>query len=151
MTFRKASLIIAEVNDLMRFDLVSYYDKEEKKKVFHEIFGGHVTPSDVVQMDFGAVVKAVESYFGDYKRNDIVIEKKSGLPCMITYVDDSKGNTLHHVDYHVVFANGITCTLRINDIDRLIGSNDEFNSGCDNLLTEYFDTIYNNQFYADED
>ncbi len=98
----------------------------------------NIYPITLNRMTFDEVAEIVNSHYGVYQENDVIADR-IGIPCLITHIDYSDAETLHEVEYHVLYRGGITNVLYIDDIVAKLGSIYDAIGDVNKILGDYFD------------
>ena len=140
MQYRKAKWIINEVEGLINACESGTLSGIEK---YYNVIPDNIDSTELNNMPFDEVAKIIDSHYGVYCENDVVRDK-IGIPCLITHISYSDAETIHDVKYYVVYENGITNVLFIDDILEKIGHYEHVMKMCNHILSEYFD----NEIYS---
>ena len=122
MKFKEVEFIVHEIEDIL-----SGYTNGGSIDLYHEIIPDGISPKDINEMDFDDVITILKDHYGVYKKNDVIIEN-TGCVSLITCIDAANAKSMHDIKYHVLYSDGSTNILSIDDIDTCIGKIDEINN-----------------------
>lgn len=116
MTYQESEWIARE---MMR--LVKCYHNYQFKEYNHVISQG-IAPSDLYRMDLNEVKEMIDNCYGVYQVGDIVKVSYENQTALITYIDSEKAETMHDVEYHVLYLSGKVKVVHISNIRAKIGN-----------------------------
>ena len=123
--------------------LVREYDKLKRvwdKNLFTEYYSimpTNYSPRSLRDMSLEEFAEMINSHYGVYQVNDIV-NLKTGVPVIITFIDDREADDLHEVKYHILYPYGFTDIISIDDIISKEGSVNEFSDKLNEYLNKYY-------------
>lgn len=135
MTYQEAKWIVKEVERL-----ISAYKRNTSlgDKTYYEVIPNNIYPSNLLKMQIEEVADIINTHYGVYKVNDIVIDK-DGCVGMITFVEANGAETIHDIKYHTIQPGGMTEIISIDKIEKKLGSYDSALGKVDEILNVYFE------------